>query len=65
MIRNGAVFLVGPKGAVPSTHKPAVALAVIQPAPEAAGMGSFGNFAIEAAGEMIGMDGAPNNPPAR
>ena len=33
------------RGAVPSSHKPAVALAVIQAAPEAAGMASFGSFA--------------------
>ena len=30
---------------VPSSHKPTVALAVIQTAPEAAGMASFGSFA--------------------
>ncbi len=32
------------RGAVPSSYKPAVALAVIQAAPEAAGMASFGSF---------------------
>jgi hypothetical protein len=35
------------RGAIPSSHKPAVALAVIQPASQVAGMGSFGSFAIE------------------
>jgi hypothetical protein len=38
------------RGAVPSSQKPAVAVAVIQAAPEAAGMGSFGSFAIEGGG---------------
>jgi hypothetical protein len=40
------------RGAIPSRHKPAVAVAVIQAAPEAAEMASFGSSAIEAeAGE--------------
>jgi hypothetical protein len=38
------------RGAVASSHKPAVALAVIQAAPEPAGMGSFGSLAIQADG---------------
>ena len=38
------------RGAIPLSYKPAVALAVIQPAPETAEMGSLGSFAIEAPG---------------
>jgi hypothetical protein len=38
------------RGAVPSSQKPAVAVAVIQTSPEAAGMGSFGSLAIERGG---------------
>ncbi len=41
------------RGAVPSSHKPAVALAVIQPPPVNGEMGSFGSFAIE--GERSGV----------
>ncbi len=36
------------RGTVPSSHKPTVALAVIQTSPEAGGMASFGSFANEA-----------------
>jgi hypothetical protein len=35
------------RGAVPSSRKPSVTVAVVQAAPEAAGMASFGSFAIE------------------
>jgi hypothetical protein len=41
------------RGAVPSGHGPAMAVAVIQAAPEAAGMGSFGSFAIEGGGPEV------------
>jgi hypothetical protein len=44
------------RGAVLSSHKPAVALAVFQPAPEPAGMASFGASAIEAVGVANGAD---------
>ena len=36
------------RGLVPSSHRAAVALAVIQTSPEAGGMASFGSFANEA-----------------
>jgi hypothetical protein len=39
------------RGAIPSSHKPAVALAVIQSTSHVAGVGSFGSFAIEGAAE--------------
>jgi hypothetical protein len=35
------------RGVLPSSHKPAVALAVIQAAPEPAGMASFGSFDLQ------------------
>jgi hypothetical protein len=41
------------RGTVPSTHKPTVAVAVIQTPSEAAGMGSFGSLAIEAGGPGV------------
>ena len=41
------------RGAVPSSHKPTVALAIMQPAPGNGEMGSFGSFAVE--GERNGV----------
>ena len=47
------------RGTIPSSHKPAVALAVIQPAPGNGEMGLFGSCAIEAPGLANGACSPP------